>query len=86
MTDAFPRSVKSNTHGRILRGGAYSMMGSQADPAIRLKKGDTITIKASHGIGHLMNSIYYRRVPPAKLGQYVAAQEARLDAESEGTA
>jgi hypothetical protein len=62
------------------------MMRSQADPAVRLRNGDTITIKASHGIGHLMNSIYYRRVPSAKLGQYVAAQEARLEAESEGRA
>jgi uncharacterized protein YjlB len=86
MANTSPRSVKSNTHGKILQGGAYSMLGSQADPAIRLKKGDTITIKASHGIGHLMNSIYYRRVSSSKLGQYVAAQEARLEAESEGRA
>jgi len=86
MAYAFLRSVKSNTHGDVLRGGTYSMLGSQADPAVRLQKGDTITIKASHGIGHLMNSICYRRVPSAKFGQYVAAQEARLEAESEGRA
>lgn len=66
------------------------MMGPAAgslrlkEPAIRLRKGDTVRIKASHGIGHLVNSIYFRRVPGPKLSQYIAAQEFRLEAEPLG--
>ena len=33
------------------------------EPTIRIKKGDKVIFKASHGIGHLMSSIYQVRVP-----------------------
>lgn len=36
------------------------------EPAIRLRKGDKIVIEASHGIGHLVNSIYHERVPAGR--------------------
>jgi hypothetical protein len=48
----------------------------QKEPAIRIRKGDTVVIKASHGIGHLMNSIYSERVPGAKRDKMLAAEKA----------
>jgi len=45
------------------------------EPAIRIRKGDKVVIKASHGIGHLMNSIYSRRVPGAKRVKMLAAEK-----------
>jgi hypothetical protein len=51
------------------RHGTYSMIGTPAGlvrgrgPTIRIKKGDKVVFKASHGIGHLMNSIHQVRVP-----------------------
>jgi hypothetical protein len=35
-------------------------------PALTIKKGDKVVLKASHGIGHLINSILEVRTPPAK--------------------
>jgi hypothetical protein len=46
------------------------------EPAIRLRNGDKVMIKASHGIGHLMNSIYSERVPGAKRDKILAAEKA----------
>jgi hypothetical protein len=45
------------------------------EPVIRMRKGDRVVIKASHGIGHLMNSVYSERVPGAKRVQMLAAEE-----------
>lgn len=33
------------------------------EPTVRIRKGDQVVFKASHGIGHLMNFIYQVRVP-----------------------
>jgi len=33
------------------------------EPTMRIRKGDQVVFKASHGIGHLLNSIYQVRVP-----------------------
>ena len=48
----------------------------QKEPAIRIRKGEKVVIKASHGIGHLMNSIYSERVPGAKRDKMLAAEKA----------
>ena len=45
------------------------------EPAIRIRKGDKVVINASHGIGHLMNSMYFRRVPGAKRVKMLAAEK-----------
>jgi hypothetical protein len=49
------------------------------EPAIRIRKGNTVVIKASHGIGHLMSSIYSERVPGAKRDKMLAAEKAEDD-------
>ena len=33
-------------------------------PSLRLYKGESVVFKASHGIGHLLQSIYKERAPP----------------------
>jgi len=64
--------VKVCTRDGVLHAGDMTMNGTPAgklrlkEPAIRIRKGDEVVIKASHGIGHLMNLIYSRRVPGAK--------------------
>lgn len=74
----------SNIHDGVLKGGAFTMFGSGARNPVKLRKGDKVTIEASHGIGHLVNSIYLRRVPSTKMDQYVAAQAALFEAQGLG--
>ena len=33
-------------------------------PSLRLYKGESVVFKASHGIGHLLQSTYKERAPP----------------------
>jgi len=46
------------------------------EPAVRIRKGDKVVIKASHGIGHLMNSIHSRRGKSATRVKPSAAEKA----------
>jgi 2-keto-4-pentenoate hydratase/2-oxohepta-3-ene-1,7-dioic acid hydratase in catechol pathway len=76
--------MKICTHDDVLRAGRMTMNGTPAghlrmeEPAIRMRKGDKVVIKASHGIGHLMNSIYSERVPGAKRGRLAAKEAERV--------
>ena len=51
--------------GLVMHGSSAGHLGTR-EPAIRLRKGDKLVIEASHGIGHLVNSIYHERVPAGK--------------------
>jgi len=49
-----------------MNGTPAGLLGKK-EPAFKLRKGDMLKVRASHGIGHLVNSIYQERVPPAKI-------------------
>ena len=50
--------------------GTFMMMGRDQDalkkrgPRLRLYKGESVVFKASHGMGHLLHSIYKERAAP----------------------
>ena len=75
--------MKVCTRDGVLHAGDMTMNGTPAgslrlkEPAIRIRKGDEVVIKASHGIGHLMNSIYSRRVPGARRTRSSTAEGAK---------
>ena len=54
----------------FLSAGTFMMTGRDRDgfkrrgPSLRLYKGESVVFKASHGIGHLLHSIYKERARP----------------------
>jgi hypothetical protein len=54
----------------FLSAGTFMMIGRDVEglkrrgPSVRLYKGESVVFKASHGIGHLLHSIYKERARP----------------------
>lgn len=64
------RSIVAIAKQGRLSAGTYILSGKlageamQKKPSLRILKGEQVVLKASHGIGHLINSIYQERAPP----------------------